>query len=149
MKRKILSLTLACMTLFSLCACDTTSDNSSNSSGNGETYQYECVFSDANKVMLPNNESKSFAINKDIAGKEYVKLTLKTNANLLGEFTYRNVANPSQIVKEEFFIESSSKTIEFKQFLDAFRDNGIGLFDKHLISVTLKNLDAPVAEIQL
>ena len=78
-----------------------------------------------------------------------VKLTLKTNANLLGEFTYRNVDNSSQIVKEEFFIEPSSKTIEFKQFLDAFRDNGVGLFDKHLISITLKNLDAYAAEVQL
>ena len=149
MKRKILSLALACMTLFSLCACDATPDNSSISDGNGETYQFESVFSAADKVMLPSGESKNFAINKDIAGKEYVKLTLKTNANLLGEFTYRNVADSSQTVKEEFFIEPSSKTIEFKQFLDAFRDNGVGLFDKHLISITLKNLDSHVAEIQL
>ena len=79
----------------------------------------------------------------------YVKLTIKTNANLLGEFTYRNVADSSQIVKEEFFIEPSSNMIEFKQFLDAFRDNGVGLFDKHLISITLKNLDSHVAEVHL
>ena len=149
MKRKILSLALACVTLFSVCACNIIPDGSSDSSSNGESYQFESVFSASDKVTLRSNESKSFVINKDISGKEYVKLTLKSNANLFGEFTYRNVANSSQVVKEEFFIEPSAKTIEFKQFFDAFRDNGIGLFDKHLVSVTLKNLDNHAAEVQL
>ena len=148
MKRKILCLALAGVTLFSVCAC-TMPGGSSNSSTNGEEYQFETVFSNTDKVTLSSGESENFAINKDIVGKEYIKLTLKTNANLLGEFTYRNVADSSQIVKEQFFIEPSSETIQFKQFLDAFRYNGVGLFDKHLISITLKNLDAHSAEVQL
>ena len=147
MKRKILSLMLACTMVFSVCACDASSDSTPESSGNGETYQFVSVFSNSEEIMLASGASESFMIDKDISGKEYVKLTIKTNANLLGEFIYSNVNNPSQIVKEEFFIEPSSKTVEFKQFLDAFRDNGVGLFDKHLISITLKNLDSHTAEV--
>ena len=148
MKRKILSLMLACTMVFSVCACGDSSDSTPESSGNGETYQFVSVFSNSEEIMLASGASESFMIDKDISGKEYVKLTIKTNANLLGEFIYSNVNNPSQIVKEEFFIEPSSKTVEFKQFLDAFRDNGVGLFDKHLISITLKNLDSHTAEVQ-
>ena len=147
MKRKILSLMLACTMVFSVCACDASSDSTPESSGNGETYQFVSVFSNSEEIMLASGASESFLIDKDISGKEYVKLTIKTNANLLGEFIYSNVNNPSQIVKEEFFIEHSSKTVEFKQFLDAFRDNGVGLFDEHLISITLKNLDSHTAEV--
>ena len=149
MKRKVLSVALACMSLFSMCACDWMPGKSPDSSGNDAAYKFESVFSATDIVTLQGGESKSFTVNKDITGKEYVKLTLKTNTILLGEFAYKNVANPSQIVKEEFFIEPSSETIEFKQFLDAFRDNGVGLFDKHLVSVTLKNLDSQAAQVQL
>ena len=57
MKRKILSLTLACMTLSSVCAC-TMPGGSSDSSGNGDSYQFESLFSDVDKVMLTSGESK-------------------------------------------------------------------------------------------
>ena len=50
MKRKILCLALAGVTLFSVCAC-TMPDGSSDSSGSGEAYPFESVFSDADKVM--------------------------------------------------------------------------------------------------
>ena len=149
MKRKILSLLLACIMIFSMSACVTPSESTSESVEVGETIQFETVFSNTEKITLASGGSESFVIDKDISGKEYVKLTVKTNANLLGEFKYRNVDDSSQVVKEEFFIEPSSKTVEFKQFFDAFRDNGVGLFDKHLISITLKNLDSHVAEVQL
>ena len=140
---------LACIMIFSMSACVTPSESTSESVEVGETIQFETVFSNTEKITLASGGSESFVIDKDISGKEYVKLTVKTNANLLGEFKYRNVDDSSQVVKEEFFIEPSSKTVEFKQFFDAFRDNGVGLFDKHLISITLKNLDSHVAEVQL
>ena len=78
-----------------------------------------------------------------------MKLALYSNANLIGKFTYSNVENPSQVVEEDFFIEPSAEKIEFKQFFDAFRGNGVGLFKKHLISITLENVDERTAEVQL
>ncbi len=52
MKRKILSLMLACTMVFSVCACDTSSDSTPESSGKGETYQFVSVFSNSEEICL-------------------------------------------------------------------------------------------------
>ncbi len=146
MKRRILSVLLACGMLSSLVACGGDKKPAQNG---GAVCTFESLYTSSNKDVLQNGEEKIYTVDKNISGKEYVKLELHSNANLLGKFTYQNVENPAQIVEEEFFIEPSSEKIEFKQFFDAFRDNGVGLFKKHLMSITLKNLDERTAEVQL
>ena len=155
MNKKWISLALAGLMLFGMVGCgDKTPapvDSSSSSSSEDETeeYAFEDVLTDGTEVHLGANESKTYDINKDITGRNYIRIRMKTNANMLGKFTYQNVSNAAQIVEEEFFIEPSTEDIEFKQFLDSYRENGVGLFDKKLISVSLKNLDAHSAAVSV
>lgn len=150
MKKKIISLLLAFTALVSCSSCDLFfSGDSSSDSETQPAYTFESVYSSTEKLSIKSGEVKEISVDKNIAGKEYVKLALTSNANLLGTFTYKNVDDPAQVATEEFYIEPSKENIEFKQFLDAFRGNGVGLFKKHLISVSLKNLDPITAEVSL
>ena len=153
MKKK-LSLLLAGLSVFSafqLSACGDESTDASSSNNNPvtEKYDFESLYTSTETFTLKANEQKKIAINEDISGKNYVRLILNSSANLLGEFEYCNVNDPAQVVKEEFFIEPSTDKIEFRQFLDSYRDNGVGLFSKKLLSVTLKNLDNQEARVCL
>ena len=111
---------------------------SSDSQGSGQAVQeYMSVYTGDGAFALDKEQTKTFTINKDIRGKEYVKITLESNVNLLGEYKYSDVANPDKVVTEAFYIEPSATEIEFKQFFDALRPNAIGAFDKKLFSITL------------
>lgn len=103
--------------------------------------KYETLLNTQAEKTLGVDETATFSINKNIVGKEYVCLNLKTNVPLLGEFVYSDVNDATKVVREEFFVEASDgvEIVEFKQFLDKFRDNGIGQFDKVLKEVTLTN----------
>ena len=160
MKRKLICLILSFCLVGSIVACgDTTGQTNtestkdseliSDSQENAKNYEFISVFSSQDSISLNSQEEKVFAIDKDISGKEYIKVTIKTNANLVGKFTYKNVDNSKEVVSEDFFIEPSNNVVEFKQFFDAFRLNGVGQFDKHLISVSLKNVDANKATVEL
>ena len=153
MKKK-LSLLLAGLSVFGAfqwTACGDSPEESSSSNNNPvtEKYTFESLYSSTETFTLKANEEKKFPFNDDITGKNYVRLLLNSSANLLGAFEYCNVENPTQVVKEEFFIEPSNQQIEFKQFLDSYRDNGVGLFDKKMLSITLKNLDNEEATVKL
>ena len=152
--RKKLSVLLAGLSVFSvfqMAACGDSSEESSSSNNNPvtEKYDFESLYTSTETFTLKANEEKKFSFNDDITGKNYVRLLLNSSANLLGAFEYCNVENPTQVVKEEFFIEPSNQQIEFKQFLDSYRDNGVGLFDKKMLSITLKNLDNEEATVKL
>ena len=127
------------------------SENTSTES-DGETEASMEVLGEQELVTLKKDESKTYAVNKDITGKDYIKLLVNTNVNLVGKFQYHDVADPSKIVTEDFFIENGageSKEIEFKQFLDRFRLNGHGLFDKQLLSITVTNVDDADGKVQM
>ena len=149
--KRWICLGLAGMMLLGMTACGGKKNNESSSSTPEETaeYTFESVYTGGTEISLAANESKTYDVNKDITGRNYIRILLQSNANLLGKFTYCKVDNTSSIVEEEFFIEPSTEQIEFKQFLDSYRDNGVGLFDKKLISVTLKNLDAHTATVNV
>ena len=152
MIRKLICLILAFCLAGSIVSCGKNNKESgagSGGQGGSSKYKFTSVYSSASVTALQSQEEKVFSIDRDIAGKEYVKVTLKTNANLLGKFTYKNVENSKEVVTEEFYVEPSDGIVEFKQFFDAFRLNGVGQFKKHLISVSLKNLDAHNATVEL
>ena len=116
---------------------------------------------DAKTVKLGSGESKKIDVNEELGCKSYLRLRLKSNANLLGKFTYCETADEDRVITEEFYIEPSTEEIEFRQFLDSFRPNGVGVnllddatkefesFDKTLISVSFKNLDEQTANIAI
>ncbi|MBQ8394001.1 MAG: hypothetical protein IJX49_00325 [Clostridia bacterium] len=147
--KKWMSLALAGMMLLGMAACGDKKAKESSSSPEEETegYTFETVYTGGTEVHLAANETRTYNVNKDITGRNYIRIQMKTNANMLGKFTYQDVKNAANVVEEEFFIEPSTEEIEFKQFLDSYRENGVGLFDKKLISVTLKNLDAVSAAV--
>ena len=145
-QRAVLSWLCAVVTLTSGCSFLQQSDSQSA----GQPIQeYVSVYTGNGAFALDKEQTKTLAINKDIRGKEYIKITLESNVNLLGEYKYSDVSNPDKVVTELFYIEPSATEIEFKQFFDAFRPNAIGAFDKKLISITLKNLEVKIANKKL
>ncbi len=144
--RKKFACALACLLALGCtvgCAKGGAPEGSSSSSEEvtEEGIRFESIFGETPKVALSAEENTKYTIDKDISGKNYIKLTLKTDVQLLGEYEYANAENPSQVAKEEFFIEASDGETEvvFKQFLDSFRANAVGRFDKILKSITLTN----------
>lgn len=80
----------------------------------------------------------TYTIDKELGDRNYMKLGYAADVDLYGEFVYSDLANPEKTVQECFYLEAGQT--EFKQFLDAYRPNGIGLFEKRLQSITLKNI---------
>ena len=111
------------------------------------------VLGEQEAITLKADESKTYAVNKDITGKEYIKLLVNTNVNLVGQFKYHDVKDNKKIVTEDFFIEAAAAdkdgNVEFKQFLDAFRKTGHGLFDKQLLSISITNVNKEDGNVQI
>ncbi len=147
MKKKLCSLVLAGLSacgMFGLSACG--EEEKPTPTGG---ISFTSVYSSTDTFSLNPGEEKKFSINKDITGKNYMRLIMNSTNNLYGTFEYCDVSDPTRIVEENFFIEPSNKQIEFKQFLDSYRANGVGLFDKKMLSVTLKNVDNETATVKL
>ena len=156
MKRTTAVISLLCAMVMGAGSCSflpsqstsSTSSTSEQGSSAVELISTE-IYKGDGAFALSQNQTKTLEINQDISGKEYIKIVLDNNVNLLGEYKYSDVSNPDTVVTEPFYIEPSSEEIEFKQFFDAFRPNAIGAFDKKLISITLKNLDEKIANVNV
>ena len=152
MKKKLVAVSLLCalVTMAGSCSFFPTQSSQSNQSDSGavEVFSTE-IYKGAGAFSLSQEQTKTLEINQDISGKEYIEILLESNANLLGEYKYSDISNPEKVVTEQFYIEPSTEEIEFKQFFDAFRPNAIGAFDKKLISITLKNLDDKIANVNV
>ena len=150
MRKNIAMVSLLCALMMGAGSCSFLPVQSSTQSESSTTDVIATdIYTGSGAFSLGKEQTKTLDINKDISGKEYIKITLDSNANLLGEYKYSDVSNPSKVVTEQFYIEPSLNEIEFKQFFDAFRPNAIGAFDKNLISITLKNLDDKVANVNV
>ena len=125
----------------------------------------ECQFDvlyvddDAETEKLESGKVKKIEFDEELGYKNYMRLRLSSDSNLLGQFTYCKTEDPGKVIVEEFFIEPSDEEIEFRQFLDSFRPNGVGVvvldevskefasFDKTLLSISFKNLDDTSANV--
>lgn len=158
--KKLAALLALLMSLSCFSACDIsgiigniTGNKGSNSDSsveevNGETFKE--VLGAQDTVTLKAEDTHTYAVNQDISGRDYIKLVVETNVQLIGNFKYHDVKDKSKVVTEDFFIEASeSGEVEFKQFLDRFRLNGHGLFDKQLLSITLTNKGTEEGKITL
>lgn len=153
--KKLAGLMALLMSLSCFTACDISAllgglgvgNNSSVEAPTGEVALE--VLGAQEAITLQKGESKTYAVNKDISGKDYIKLLVNTNVSLVGQFKYHNVADVNEIVTEDFFIEPSAEDVEFKQFFDNFRINGHGLFDKQLLSISITNVEETEGKIQV
>ena len=151
MKKQIAGFLSLLFALSSLCSCSGLGGLFGDKGTEINGIKYESVYSSKVGESVSANESVNYVIDKDISGKNYIRLTLKTDVQLLGEYTYANVDNPSKVATEEFFIEAldGEKEVEFKQFLDSYRKNAVGKFDKILKSIKLTNKSGVAGNVTL
>ena len=112
MKRNIAVISLFCALVMGAGSCSFLPFSSAQSNQNDSGVE-EIVFTDIYKGVgafsLSQNQTKTLDINQDITGKEYIKITLNSNVNLLGEYKYSDIANPGKVVTEPFYIEPSTE----------------------------------------
>ena len=113
-----------------------------------ENYKFTTIFVDGTEKELPQynaqnpqeNEFVTYEVNSNIKDKNYLKLVLETNVDLVGYIHYENNEDASVTNKEKFFISADSK--QFCTFLDAFRVGARGAFNKTILSISFQNVDS-------
>ena len=122
-------------------------EDDDSSSNEGEDDGFTEVLSLRDSKRLKADETVTFDIDEDISGQNYIRLQYETDVHLHGVYTYANAENPSRVAEEEFFIEKG--TSEFKQFLDTYRKNSVGAFDKILKKISFTNKSGKEGEVTL
>ena len=161
MKRKLACALAVMLTVAAFGALPACGDSGSNDG----TVKFEKVLSSQAKKELAADEAHTFELNEKLKDREYLRLVVKTDVNLFGTFTYVNESEPGKEITEDFFIEQSNGVdeVEFKQFLDSFRPNGVGQkatflndgsikserFNKILKKITFKNVSAQAGAFTL
>ena len=147
--KKQFALAMASCLIFSCFASCGGDKNNSQTNENG--VRFEQVLPQQEKRALNVNEGTVYEVNTDISGKDYIKLALKTDVQLVGQFVYENVKDSSEKAEEDFYIEAGDgeEVVEFTQFLDRFRENGIGQYDKMLKEIRLTNKSGKAGEVTL
>lgn len=113
-----------------------------------EDYKFTTVFTDTKVKTLPcynaqnpsENEWVEYGVYANIKDKNYLKLTVETDVDLVGYINYES--NSDSLVKnsEKFFISAGST--EFCTFLDAFRKGARGDFEKTITSIAFQSVDS-------
>ncbi len=139
MKKKLALALTFCLTLSCFAGCGGGDKTGGVTEENGVTFEKMLGEQDARDLKV--EESTSYTFDEDITGKDYLKLEVKTNVHLRGQFVYVNKEDKTQEVAEDFFIEASDgkEVVEFKQFLDSYRSNAKGAFDKILKEIRFTN----------
>lgn len=134
------------------CACTTPPADSSTSETapnyTAESYDFTTIFVDgARKNMRAYNDdvpeengSVVYDVYSNLGNKNYLKIELETDVNLVGYIHYYSNSDASVTNTEKFYVEAGST--EFTTFLDAFRVGAYGAFEKTLATVTFKSVDS-------
>lgn len=112
------------------------------------SYDFTTVYTDGEEQTLkvynpdvPDENGKVvYDIYSNIGNKNYLKLELATDVDLVGYIHYRSNVDSSVTHAEKFFVEANST--EFVTFLDAFREGAYGAFEKTLTTISFQNVDA-------
>lgn len=164
---------LMCLSLFTGCVAQqgttgskgdepgSTAGSSANSTGGSGTQKpttgeiidanFETIYEDGiQKDLKQYNASNpeengliSYSIKTNVGNKNYMRIVLETDVDLVGYIQYSNTTDPSKSHKEKFFIEAGSK--EFTTFLDAFRSGAFATYEKTIEKITLQNVDSTKA----
>ena len=113
-----------------------------------DVYDFTTIFTDGTEKTLAqynandpqNNPFIKYEINSNIKDKNYLRLKLQTNVDLVGYINYENNDDSTVVNSEKFFIAAGSQ--EFTTFLDAFRIGARGAFKKTILSITFQNVDS-------
>lgn len=133
------------LTLLLLAGCTPTTATSDSSTSQEvieqeqDLYNFQQIYQSDKNYALTENESVEIAIGSDIGDKNYLKIELNTNVNLVGYIYYENSTNATQNNKEKIYIEKGAT--EFTTFLDAFRIGAKGAFKKKLAKISLQNVE--------
>ena len=124
MKRKLACVFAALLTVAALGSLPACGEKDQTIGG----IKYQQVLSAQGKKEIAPNETYTIDVNEKLGNREYLRLVLKTDIDLFGTFTYVNEAQQGKEITEDFFIEKSNGVdeVEFKQFLDSYRPNGVG-----------------------
>lgn len=129
-------------------------DNSTDSSAQGalpgytqEVYSFAPIFTDGDTVTLnaynpdvpEENGNVVYDVYSNIGNKNYLKMEIETDVNLVGYINYYSNENPTVINSEKFYIEANNT--EFTTFLDAYRVGARGAFDKTISTISFQNVD--------
>ena len=122
-------------------------DGVSSAAYTEEEYAFTTIFVDGlqktlkkyNKEEPTANGYAEYSIFSNIKGKNYLKISVETDVDLVGYIHYENNDDRSQTNSEKFFISAGST--EFCTFLDAFRVGAQGAFNKTITSITFQNVD--------
>lgn len=113
-----------------------------------EEYKFDKLYASSEEKTIKPEETLTFEIDKALNNKNYIKIDVDTDVDLLGTIEYYNVEDKEEANVEEFFIEAASEDT-FYQFLDNFRTNASGAFDKHLTKITIKNIEDEEGKLTL
>lgn len=113
-----------------------------------EEYKFDKLYASSEEKTIKPEETLTFEIDKALNNKNYIKIDVDTDVDLLGTIEYYNVEDKEEANVEEFFIEAASED-SFYQFLDNFRENASGAFDKHLTKITIKNIEDEEGKLTL
>lgn len=112
-----------------------------------ENYDFTTVYTDGeqktlnvyNPAVPEENGKVVYDVYSNLGNKNYLKLELETNVDLVGYINYRSNADSSVTHSEKFFVEANST--EFITFLDAFRAGAYGAFEKTITTISFQNVD--------
>ena len=134
------------------CAKNTPPQSEEGNRYTGE-YVFTTVFCDDTEKTLPVYDATKpsagdpiarqnvvYEVYRSVGDKNYIRLQLETDVNLVGYLSYSNPSDPGQKNVEKFYIEKG--TTEFTMFLDAFRVGAYGAFPKRIDTVSFENVDS-------
>ncbi|MBQ3019040.1 MAG: hypothetical protein IJD77_00440 [Clostridia bacterium] len=155
--KKLICLLLVGMIGSSYACGSSSSDGGNNDSGSStqsglpgytaESYSFAPIYTDGDTVNLnaynPNfpeeNGNVVYDVYSNIGNKNYLKMEIETDVNLVGYINYYSNEDPSVINSEKFYIEANDT--EFTTFLDAYRVGARGAFDKTISTISFQNVD--------
>ena len=113
-----------------------------------ESYDFTTVYTDGeaktlrmyNPQVPEENGKVVYDIYSNLGDKNYLKMELTTDVDLVGYINYRSNADKNVTHSEKFFVEANST--EFISFLDAFRDGAYGAYEKTITTISFQNVDA-------
>ena len=112
-----------------------------------DAYEFSTVFTDGEeKTLAQYAETTShkdgcivYDVYAKINDKNYIKMDIETDVNLVGFINYYNNADKSKTNSEKFFIKAGSK--QFTTFLDAFRVGAQGAYEKTITTISFQSVD--------
>lgn len=110
-----------------------------------EQESYDVLYTDtAPERTLEVGGTTEIVLNQNIGTKNYIRLTYKSDKNLVGQFIY---SDGNKDYTEDFYLKAED--VQFKQFFDNYRTNGINVTNKALKKITLTNVGSGLAKVRL